>query len=195
MTCGFKVECDIAKRLEECSTRASVAVFTLDPHVRDMVYDACGRFKSASDLRNATLPGPCYGMFAVNGILFNHESPRRGETFVTRKITRAIAAIKAGRQEHLYLGNIDSIRDWGYAPEFVEGMWRMLQVDEPDDFVLATGVKYSVRDFLDMGFSFVGLNWEDHVRSTIVICVPRTSTNWWATPGRPRSHWAGRRPC
>jgi len=105
-----------------------------------------------------------YGMFAVNGILFNHESPRRGETFVTRKITRAVAAIKAGRQEHLYLGNIDSIRDWGYAPEFVEGMWRMLQVDEPDDFVLATGGKYSVRDFLDMAFSFVGLNWEDHVR-------------------------------
>jgi GDPmannose 4,6-dehydratase len=105
-----------------------------------------------------------YGMFAVNGILFNHESPRRGETFVTRKITRAVAAIKAGRQEHLYLGNIDSIRDWGYAPEFVEGMWRMLQVDEPDDFVLATGVKYSVRDFLDMAFSCVGLEWEDHVR-------------------------------
>jgi GDPmannose 4,6-dehydratase len=105
-----------------------------------------------------------YGMFAVNGILFNHESPRRGETFVTRKITRAVAAINAGRQKHLYLGNIETIRDWGYAPEFVEGMWQMLQVDEPDDFVLATGVKYSVREFLDMAFSFVGLNWEDHVR-------------------------------
>jgi GDPmannose 4,6-dehydratase len=103
-------------------------------------------------------------MFAVNGILFNHESPRRGETFVTRKITRAVAAISAGRQQHLYLGNIETIRDWGYAPEFVEGMWRMLQADEPEDVVLATGVKYSVREFLDMAFSFVGLNWEDHVR-------------------------------
>ena len=105
-----------------------------------------------------------YGLFAVNGILFNHESPRRGETFVTRKITRAVAAINAGRQKHLYMGNLDTIRDWGYAPEFVEGMWRMLQVDEPDDFVLATGERYSVREFLDMAFSFVGLNWRDHVR-------------------------------
>lgn len=105
-----------------------------------------------------------YGMFAVNGILFNHESPRRGETFVTRKVTRAVAAIQAGRQEHLYLGNIETVRDWGYAPEFVEGMWRMLQVDEPDDFVLATGAAYSVRELLDMAFSFVGLRWEDHVR-------------------------------
>ena len=80
-----------------------------------------------------------YGLFAVNGILFNHESPRRGETFVTRKITRAVARIKAGLDEHVYLGNLDAVRDWGYAPEYVEGMWRMLQADEPDDFVLATG--------------------------------------------------------
>jgi GDPmannose 4,6-dehydratase len=105
-----------------------------------------------------------YGMFAVNGILFNHESPRRGETFVTRKITRAVAAIKAGRQDFLYMGNLESIRDWGYAPEFVEGMWRMLQVDEPDDYVLATGTQYSVRDFLGMAFSLAGLSWQDHVR-------------------------------
>lgn len=105
-----------------------------------------------------------YGMFAVNGILFNHESPRRGETFVTRKITRAIAEINAGRQEHLYLGNLDAIRDWGYAAEYVEGMWRMLQADQPDDFVLATGVKYTVREFLETAFSHAGLNWEDHVR-------------------------------
>jgi len=105
-----------------------------------------------------------YDMFAVNGILFNHESPRRGETFVTRKITRAVAAIKAGTQEHVYMGNIDSIRDWGYAAEYVEGMWRMLQVDEPDDFVLATGTGITVREFLDISFSHVGLNWEDHVR-------------------------------
>lgn len=105
-----------------------------------------------------------YGMFAVNGILFNHESPRRGETFVTRKITRAVAAIKAGKQDSLYMGNLDAVRDWGYAAEYVEGMWRMLQVDEPDDFVLATGAGYTVRDFLQVAFDHVGLNWEDHVK-------------------------------
>lgn len=105
-----------------------------------------------------------YGLFAVNGILFNHESPRRGETFVTRKITRAVASIKAGTQDYLYMGNLDSVRDWGYAPEYVEGMWRMLQVDEPDDFVLATGVGITVREFLQIAFEHVGLNWEDHVR-------------------------------
>jgi GDPmannose 4,6-dehydratase len=105
-----------------------------------------------------------YDMFAVNGILFNHESPRRGETFVTRKITRAVAAIKAGTQDHVYLGNLDSIRDWGYAAEYVEGMWRMLQADEPDDFVLATGGNFTVRTFLETAFSHAGLNWEDHVK-------------------------------
>ncbi|MFL0177177.1 GDP-mannose 4,6-dehydratase [Mycobacterium sp. SMC-13] len=105
-----------------------------------------------------------YGMFAVNGILFNHESPRRGETFVTRKITRAVANIKAGRQQHLYLGNMDAVRDWGYAPEFVEGMWRMLQADEPADFVLATGTDYTVRDFVEFAFAHVGLDWQEHVR-------------------------------
>ncbi|MFS0892610.1 GDP-mannose 4,6-dehydratase [Microbacterium sp. 179-I 3D3 NHS] len=105
-----------------------------------------------------------YGLFAVNGILFNHESPRRGETFVTRKITRAVAAIKAGRQDHLYMGNLDAVRDWGYAPDYVEGMWRMLQVDEPDDFVLATGVARTVRDFLQTAFEHAGLDWEEHVR-------------------------------
>lgn len=105
-----------------------------------------------------------YDMFAVNGILFNHESPRRGETFVTRKITRAAARIAAGQQEHLYMGNLDSIRDWGYAPEYVEGMWRMLQADEPDDFVLATGVGITVREFLEITFARLGLDWEKHVR-------------------------------
>jgi len=105
-----------------------------------------------------------YGMFAVNGILFNHESPRRGQTFVTRKITRAVAAIKAGRQDHVYLGNIDAIRDWGYAAEYVEGMWRMLQADEPDDYVLATGLGITVREFVEIAFGHVGLNWQDHVR-------------------------------
>jgi GDPmannose 4,6-dehydratase len=105
-----------------------------------------------------------YGMFAVNGILFNHESPRRGETFVTRKITRAVAAIKAGKQDHLYMGNLDAVRDWGYAPEYVEGMWRMLQADEPDDYVLATGQGITVREFLQIAFEHAGLNWEEHVR-------------------------------
>ncbi|MFE4228302.1 GDP-mannose 4,6-dehydratase [Arthrobacter sp. NPDC056886] len=104
-----------------------------------------------------------YGMYAVNGVLFNHESPRRGETFVTRKITRAVAAISAGLQDTLYMGNLDAVRDWGYAAEYVEGMWRMLQADEPDDFVLATGAAYTVRDFLEIAFTHAGLNWEDHV--------------------------------
>lgn len=105
-----------------------------------------------------------HGMFAVNGILFNHESPRRGETFVTRKITRAVAAIRAGDQQHLYLGNLDAVRDWGYAAEYVEGMWRMLQADEPDDYVLATGSGYTVREFLQLAFEHAGLDWEKHVR-------------------------------
>jgi len=105
-----------------------------------------------------------YGMFAVNGILFNHESPRRGETFVTRKITRAVARIKAGVQDVLYMGNLDAIRDWGYAPEYVEAMWRMLQVDDPQDFVIATGTQYTVRDFLQFSFEHAGLDWEKYVQ-------------------------------
>ncbi|OLT48654.1 GDP-mannose 4,6-dehydratase [Gordonia sp. CNJ-863] len=105
-----------------------------------------------------------YGMFAVNGILFNHESPRRGETFVTRKITRAVARIRVGLQNDLYLGNLDATRDWGYAPEYVEGMWRMLQADTPKDYVLATGADYTVRDFVRTAFDHVGLDWEEYVR-------------------------------
>jgi len=105
-----------------------------------------------------------YGLFAANGILFNHESPRRGETFVTRKITRAVAAIKAGIQNELYLGNLDAIRDWGYAPEYVVGMWKMLQVDQPDDFVLATGVGYTIRQFLDAAFEHADLDWHKYVK-------------------------------
>ena len=105
-----------------------------------------------------------YGLFAVNGILFNHESPRRGETFVTRKITRAVARIQAGLDDYVYMGNLDAIRDWGYAPEYVEGMWRMLQADEPDDFVLATGGNFTVRDFVITAFEHAGLDWEKHVK-------------------------------
>jgi GDPmannose 4,6-dehydratase len=99
-----------------------------------------------------------YNLFACNGILFNHESPRRGETFVTRKITRAVAAIKAGTQNHLYLGNLDSLRDWGYAPEYVEAMWMMLQRETADDFVVGTGESHTVREFLDEAFGYVGLD-------------------------------------
>ena len=104
-----------------------------------------------------------YDMFATNGILFNHESPRRGETFVTRKITRAATRIKLGLQEKLYLGNLDAKRDWGYAKDYVEAMWLMLQQDEPEDFVIATGETHSIREFLSLVFGQLDLNWNDHV--------------------------------
>ena len=105
-----------------------------------------------------------YGLCASNGILFNHESPRRGETFVTRKISRAVAAIKLGLQKELFLGNLDAKRDWGYAPEYVEGMWRVLQHDEGDDFVLATGETRTVREFAEAAFSHVDLDWKEFVK-------------------------------
>ena len=105
-----------------------------------------------------------YGMFAANGILFNHESPRRGETFVTRKITRAITHILAGKQKHLYLGNLDAKRDWGYAPEYVEAMWLMLQQDAGDDYVLGTGETHSVKEFLVEAFDYAGLDWQECVK-------------------------------
>jgi len=104
-----------------------------------------------------------YGIFACNGILFNHESPRRGETFVTRKVTRAVAYIKAGLQDKLYLGNLNAKRDWGYAKEYVEAMWRMLQQEEPDDYVIATGEMHSVQEFVEEAFSYAGLDWQDYV--------------------------------
>jgi GDPmannose 4,6-dehydratase len=114
-------------------------------------------FWSAVNYREA------YGTFASNGILFNHESIRRGETFVTRKITRAVARIKAGMQDKLYLGNLDASRDWGYAPEYVEAMWMILQQDEPEDFVIATGEAHTVREFVELAFDRVGLDWRPHV--------------------------------
>ena len=104
-----------------------------------------------------------YSLFACNGILFNHESPRRGETFVSRKITRALARIHAGLQHRLYLGNLDAKRDWGYAPEYVEAMWRMMQLDEPGDFVVATGETHTVREFAQIAFDSVGLDWQKYV--------------------------------
>ncbi|HWL20534.1 MAG TPA: GDP-mannose 4,6-dehydratase [Bradyrhizobium sp.] len=104
-----------------------------------------------------------YGMFVTNGILFNHESPRRGETFVTRKITRAVGRIKEGLQDTLFLGNLDAKRDWGFAGDYVEAMWLMLQHDKPDDFVVATGESYSVQEFVELAFGFAGLDWQKHV--------------------------------
>ncbi|HXF93564.1 MAG TPA: GDP-mannose 4,6-dehydratase [Nitrospiraceae bacterium] len=104
-----------------------------------------------------------YGLFAANGILFNHESPRRGETFVSRKITRAVAAILAGQQQKLYLGNLEARRDWGYAPEYVEAMWRILQQERPDDYVIGTGEANSVREFVEEAFGYAGLDWREHV--------------------------------
>lgn len=104
-----------------------------------------------------------YNMYACNGILFNHESPRRGETFVTRKITRALANILAKKQDKLYLGNLDAKRDWGYAKDYVQAMWLMLQQDEADDYVIATGETHAVRDFLDEAFGYVGIDWKNHV--------------------------------
>ena len=104
-----------------------------------------------------------HGLFAVNGILFNHESPRRGPTFVTRKVTRGLEAILAGREKKIYLGNLDARRDWGYAPEYVEAMWLMLQQPEPEDFVIATGEMHTVREFVEAAFALAGLDWRDHV--------------------------------
>jgi GDPmannose 4,6-dehydratase len=104
-----------------------------------------------------------YGMYAVNGVLFNHESARRGETFVSRKITRAVARIRAGLQEKIYLGNLEAQRDWGYAPEYTAAMWMMLQQPQADDFVIATGESHTVREFLDLAFERAGLDWRKHV--------------------------------
>jgi GDPmannose 4,6-dehydratase len=106
-----------------------------------------------------------YGLHASNGILFNHESPRRGETFVTRKITRAVAHIQAGLQDKLFLGNLQAKRDWGYAPEYVQAMWLMLQAEQPGDYVVATGETHSVREFLELAFSHAGLDWNDHLQT------------------------------
>jgi GDPmannose 4,6-dehydratase len=133
-----------------------------------------------------------YGLFTSNGILFNHESPRRGETFVTRKITRALARIVAGRNERLYLGNLHAKRDWGYAPEYVEGMWRILQQDDADDYVIGTGETHSVMEFLEEAFSYVQLDWREHVeidpkyfRPTEVDCLVAD-----AAKARERLGWA-----
>jgi len=122
---------------------------------------ACGKIYAYWMVRNYR---EGYGMFASNGILFNHESPRRGETFVTRKVTRGIASILAGKQKCLYLGNLDARRDWGFSPEYVEAMWQILQQEKPDDYVAATGKTHSVREFLEEVCTYVGLDMEEHVK-------------------------------
>jgi GDPmannose 4,6-dehydratase len=127
-----------------------------------------------------------YGFFACNGILFTHESPRRGETFVTRKITRAATRIKLGLQDRLYLGNLDARRDWGYAPEYVEAMWRMLQHDRPDDYVIATGETHSVREFLDEAFGLLELDWKAHVDIDPRYCRPTEVDLLLGDPARAR---------
>ncbi|MBN2549982.1 MAG: GDP-mannose 4,6-dehydratase [Anaerolineales bacterium] len=128
-----------------------------------------------------------YGLFACNGILFNHESPRRGETFVTRKITRALANIVAGKQKKLYLGNLDAKRDWGYAPDYIAAMWKMLQCDQPDDFVIGTGEAHSVREFLDESFGYAGLDWHDYVEIDARYFRPTEVDYLMADPARART--------
>jgi GDPmannose 4,6-dehydratase len=127
-----------------------------------------------------------YRIFACNGILFNHESPRRGETFVTRKITRGIARILLGKEAHIYLGNLNAKRDWGYSPEYVECMWRMLQTPSPDDYVVGTGEAHSVEEFLDQAFSYAGLNVEEHVRIDPKYFRPTEVESLIADPAKAR---------
>jgi GDPmannose 4,6-dehydratase len=125
-----------------------------------------------------------YKMFASNGILFNHESPRRGETFVTRKITRALAAIKAKKQDTLYLGNLDARRDWGYAPDYIAAMWKMLLTDEPADFVIGTGEAHSVREFLDEAFGYLDMDWHEYVKIDPKYFRPNEVDFLQADPGK-----------
>ena len=135
-----------------------------------------------------------YGMFACNGILFNHESVRRGETFLTRKVTRAVARIKAGLQDKLYLGNLEARRDWGYAPEYVEAMWLMLQQDQPDDFVIATGEAHTVKHFVELAFAEVDLAWEPYVEVDPRYLRPAEVDDLLGDPSRAREQlgWAAR---
>lgn len=128
-----------------------------------------------------------YNLFACNGILFNHESPRRGETFVTRKITRAIASILAKKQSYLYLGNLDAKRDWGYAPEYVEFMWKMLQNDEPEDFVVGTGEMHSAKEFVEETFSYAGLDWKEYVKIDSRYFRPTEVEELMADPTKARN--------
>src|SRR4030095_2666044 len=140
-------------KVQEVPQRETTTFYPRSPYGPAKVYSYCVTVNYRES----------YSMFACNGILFNHESPRRGETFVTRKVTRAAARIKAGLEDKLYLGNLDAKRDWGYAKEYVEAMWLMLQQEQPDDYVIATGETHSVQEFLDESFSYVDLDWRDYV--------------------------------
>lgn len=139
-------------KVQEVPQRETTPFYPRSPYAVAKLY----AFWAVKNYREA------YGMFTSNGILFNHESPRRGETFVTRKITRAVGRIKYGLQNDLYMGNVNALRDWGYAGDYVEGMWRILQHDSPDDFVLATGEMHTVKEFLQAAFDHVGLDWEKY---------------------------------
>ncbi|MEM6734162.1 MAG: GDP-mannose 4,6-dehydratase, partial [Myxococcota bacterium] len=142
-----------ARRLVEVPQKETTPFYPRSPY-------ACAKafaFYTVVNYREA------YGLHACNGILFNHESERRGETFVSRKVTRAVAHIKHGLQNKLYMGNLDAQRDWGYAPDYVEAMWRMLQQDEPDDYVVATGEMHSVRELVELAFEHAELDWQKHV--------------------------------
>lgn len=134
-----------------------------------------------------------YHLFTCTGILFNHESPRRGETFVTRKITRALAAIKAGKQKDLFLGNLDARRDWGYAPEYIEGMWMILQQEKPDDYVLGTGESHSVREFLEEAFGYLNLDWKDFIKTDPRYYRPTEVDYLMADPKKPGRFLVGNR--
>jgi GDPmannose 4,6-dehydratase len=128
-----------------------------------------------------------YGLYACSGILFNHESPRRGLEFVTRKISHGVAAIKLGRASELRLGNLDAQRDWGFAGDYVDAMWRMLQQPEPDDYVVGTGATHSVREFAEVAFAHVGLNWKDHVRVDPALVRPAEVDLLLADPAKART--------
>ena len=141
-------------KVQEVPQRETTPFYPRSPYAVAKLYG----FWAVKNYREA------YGLHASNGILFNHESPRRGETFVTRKVTRAASRIKLGLQKELFMGNIDSLRDWGFAGDYVEGMWRMLQQDAPDDYVLATGEMHSVRELLEESFSYVGLDWKKYTK-------------------------------
>ena len=141
-------------KVQEVPQRETTPFYPRSPYAVAKLYG----FWAVKNYREA------YGMHASNGILFNHESPRRGETFVTRKVTRAASRIKLGLQDSLFMGNVSSLRDWGFAGDYVEGMWRMLQQDKPDDYVLATGEMHSVKELLAEAFSYVGLDWEKYTK-------------------------------
>lgn len=141
-------------KVQEVPQRETTPFYPRSPYAVAKLYG----FWAVKNYREA------YGLHASNGILFNHESPRRGETFVTRKVTRAASRIKLGLQDELFMGNIDSLRDWGFAGDYVEGMWRMLQQDTPDDYVLATGEMHSVKELLETAFDYVGLDWAKYTK-------------------------------